>query len=156
MSQVCPKPSNSSSFSLRVLFFAVTAVAIFLGLYQLNSLAALLTTLIVAPALIRTTISSELHRRSGQPFLWTMRSRCFLVSIGLVLVTIFVGTVAFVFVSVVFGLFGLFLGFAAGVSDMAYDTAIVGTAGGMIWGMAGSGLAITFTIWKYWSPNIGQ
>ena len=154
MSRVDQNPSNSATFSLRVLFFAVTAIAFFLGLYQVNGLAALGATLIIAPALVRTTISAELHRRAGQPFSWTTRSQCFLTSVGFVLITFLAGAVAFVLVSILFGLFGLFLGFAAGVGEMAYDTAIVGTAGGMIWGMAGALLAVTFTVWKYWLPKV--
>jgi hypothetical protein len=125
---------GSSSFSLFSLMVLLTSVAFFLVVNEWNSLVAFIGTLLVAPALVRTTILAD---------------RRLLV----VLATAFVSLLAFALVSLLFGVLGLLFGWAMGIEGLEVDSAVVGTAGGMIWGMGAALLTATYLVWRYWFPE---
>lgn len=147
-----PAALSSTSFSLSTLLAIVTGVAVFLAVYRWNSSLALLGTLVLTPALIRTLIVADCLKRLDQPLGWRDHLNWMCGSILMVLSTLLAGAIAFLGVSVLCGCLGMLLGFAVGNGGLAIDTAIVGTAGGMIWGLGGGLLAITYFIWRFWLP----
>jgi hypothetical protein len=81
------------------------------------------------------------------------RIRAFAESLLIVFVTGLAGLIAFVLVSLLFGLIGLLFGWAMGIEGLRFDSAVVGTAGGMVWGMGGALLTVTYVAWRYWFPE---
>lgn len=144
---------GSGSFSLFALLVLLTSVALFLVVNEWSSLAAFIGTLLVAPALVRTTILTDRQLRSGRPWSVLEKSRAFAWSLLIVLATALVALVAFILVSLLFGGLGLLFGWAIGIQGLEVDTAVVGTAGGMIWGMGAALLTATYLVWKYWFPE---
>lgn len=138
--------------TLRALFQIVTCCCVFFAVLRFSPSLALALTLIIAPSLIRTAIVSELQRRRGLPFTVGSRLRVFISSIGIVLITIGLAAVAFVLVSLGFGLLGMLFGFAISSTDYIVEAGIIGTVGGMIWGLAGAVFAVFFALCKYWNP----
>lgn len=137
-------------FALLVL---LTCIGLFLGIYEWNRLLALGATLVVAPALIRTTVLADRQRRMGEPWSVAQRFRSFGGSLLIVIATGLAGLLAFLLVSLLFGLIGLLFGWAMGLEGLEFDSAVVGTAGGMVWGMGGSLLTVTYLAWRYWFPE---
>jgi hypothetical protein len=147
------KSGGAGSFSLFSLMVLVTLVALFFVVHEWSSLAAFLGTLLVAPALVRTTVLADRKYRAGQPWTIAEKIRVFGTSLGVVLITALVAAVAFLLVSLLFGALGLVFGWAMGIQGLEVDTAVVGTAGGMIWGMAAALLTVTYIAWRYWFPE---
>lgn len=147
------QPSTGSGFSLFALLVLLTCIGLFLGIYEWNRFAALASTLLVAPSLIRTTVLADRQRRIGQPWSVLQRFRSFAGSLLIVLITGFAGVLAFMVVSLFFGLIGLLFGWAMGIEGLEFDSAVVGTAGGMVWGMGGALLTVTYIAWRYWFPE---
>lgn len=145
--------STGGGFSLFALLVLLTCIGMFLGIYEWNRFAALASTLVVAPALIRTTVLADRQRRTGQPWRILQRFRSFAGSLLIVLVTGLAGFVSFMLVSLFFGLIGLLFGWAMGIEGLEFDSAVVGTAGGLVWGMGGALLTVTYVAWKYWFPE---
>jgi hypothetical protein len=48
----------------------------------------------------------------------------------------------------------MLFGSAVSNGDLSFDVAVVGTAGGMIWGMAGALLAIGYSAYSTWMPDV--
>lgn len=153
--QVQPKtqPSAGGGVSLFALLVLLTCIGLFLGIYEWNRFLALASTLLVAPALIRTTVLADRQRRLGKPWTVLERFRSFAGSLLIVLITGLAGLFAFVLVSLFFGLIGLLFGWAMGIEGLEFDSAVVGTAGGMVWGMGGALLTVTYVAWRYWFPE---
>lgn len=107
-------------------------------------------TILTAPAIIRTGFAAELHLRAGRHFSWSKRLVCFLESGGIVLLTFLAAVMASCLISIMFGALAVGFSLLYGVSESLVDVAIVGTAGGMVWGLAGAILAIgaTARIWR--------
>jgi hypothetical protein len=152
-----PQPNRQSStgggFSLFALLVLLTCIGLFLGIYEWNRFAALASTLLVAPALIRTTVLADHQRRIGQPWSVLQRFRSLAGSLLIVLVTGLAGLLAFILVSLFFGLLGLLFAWAMGIEGLEFDSAVVGTAGGLVWGMGGALLTVTYIACKYWFPE---
>lgn len=148
-----PQPPAGSGYSLFALLVLLTCIAVFLGVYEWNRFLALASTLIVAPALIRTTVLADRQRRMGQPWSVWQRLRSFGGSLLIVQATGCAGLAAFLLVSLLFGLIGLLFGWAMGIEGLEFDSAVVGTAGGMVWGMGAALLAVTYVAWRYWFPE---
>jgi hypothetical protein len=144
---------GSSSFSLFSLMVLLTSVAFFLVVNEWNSLVAFIGTLLVAPALVRTTILADRRLRSGQPWSVLEKLQSFAWSLLVVLATALVSLLAFALVSLLFGVLGLLFGWAMGIEGLEVDSAVVGTAGGMIWGMGAALLTATYLVWRYWFPE---
>lgn len=150
------RPENvggSGSFSLFALLVLLTSIALFLVVNEWSSLAAFIGTLLVAPALVRTTILADRRLHSGRSWSVLEKSRSFAWSLLIVLATALVALIAFMLVSLLFGGLGLLFGWAIGIEGLEVDTAVVGTAGGMIWGMGAALLTATYLVWKYWFPE---
>lgn len=79
-----------------------------------------------------------------QSFAWSLLA---------VLATALVALLAFALVSLLFGVLGLLFGWAMGIEGLEVDSAVVGTAGGMIWGMGAALLTATYLVWRYWFPE---
>ncbi len=148
-----PAQRSTNEVTLRALFQVVTCCCVFFAVLRFSPSLALTLTIVVAPALIRTAFVSEIMRRDGQSFTFQSRFRVFLSSVGLVLMTIGFAVVAFVLVSLVFGLLGMLFGFAISSTDYIVEAGIIGTVGGMIWGLAGAVFAVFFAMCKYWNPR---
>jgi len=147
---------TGSAISLAYLFHIVTACALFFAFYRLSPLLALSLTVIIAPAIIRTHVASELYAKQRVPFPLQTRVKQFVGSIGVVLLTYALAFMAFITVSMMFGLFAVLLGSAMGMHELRVDSAVLGTAGGMVWGIAAAILATCFAAVKTWKPEITQ
>ncbi|MDG1872669.1 MAG: hypothetical protein P8J27_02065 [Mariniblastus sp.] len=147
------QPMGSASVSLLCLFQVITACCIFFACLRISPLFAFIGTVIVAPAIIRTGIASELHRQNGMTFDWGTRVRSFLDSIMLVVVTLAFSAIVFTVVSVVFGCLWVCIAVAMGAKDMLVDIAFVGTVGGMIWGLLGAVLSFGVCAGS-WKPKL--
>lgn len=148
------KLDKTNSVSLLTLFQVVTCCCIFFAVLRFSPSTALAITIVVAPALIRTAVASEMRRRKKVPFSLKSRALVFMHSIWVVLITIGFGVAAFVAVSLGFGILGMLFGFAIASTDYLAEAGIIGTVGGMIWGMAGAVFAIFFALCKFWKPVI--
>jgi hypothetical protein len=58
-----------------------------------------------------------------------------------------------VIVSFAFGVLGMLFGFAVAQTDFLYEAGIIGTVGGMIWGMAAGFLTIVFLLVRLWNER---
>ena len=145
---------RTRSVSLWTLFQVVTCCCIFFAVLRYSPSLALAVTVIVAPALIRTAMASEIKRRRSRSFSLRERLVVFANSLGVVLLTIGFGIAAFVAVSLGFGLLGMLFGFAVANTDYLAEAGIIGTVGGMIWGMAGAVFAMFYAVCKLWCPIV--
>ena len=151
-----PVISGAQPVSLKTLFQVVTCCCVFFAVLRFSPLLALIFTLILAPSLIRTAYVAECFRQKDQPLNLKSRMKVFSKAIGEVLLTMLAGFSAFVIVSLGFGLLGLLFGFAVAQSDFLFEAGIIGTVGGMIWGMAGAFLTMVFFMVRFWnSSSIG-
>ena len=147
-------PSPAAAISLAYLFHLVTGCALFFACYRQSPMLALSLTLIIAPTLIRTQVASEFHRKEGLEFNWRTRLTYFGTSMVVVMTTFLISGLAFLCVSMMFGIFAVLLGGLMGLNDLRVDSAVLGTAGGMVWGIAAAFLAICFTATRVWKPKI--
>ncbi len=150
MSSGFSEASASSTFSLRLLFQVVTATAVFFGVFRVFPELAIAVGMLVTPAFIRTTWAAEQYRLTRRAFPFAERIRCFFSSMLLVMFAVMAGMASFALVSMLFGFLALLLGSAIGLGDMGFDTAVVGTAGGMVWGMAAAILVVYFVLYVLW------
>ncbi len=145
---------GGNSITLLILFQVLTVCCVFFAVLRISPTIALVATILLAPAFIRTAWIAEMHRQQQLAFSCRNRCLCFAASIGIVLVAASCGLVAFTLISMIFGFFGLMFGVAVSDSDFYLESAVLGTIGGMIWGMAGGFLAICFATCKLWHPAI--
>ena len=146
--------TGKATISLRCLLQIVTGCGIFFAVLRFSPMLAIVGTIVIAPAIIRTGLASERYRLENQPFGVNRRLIVFVESLGVVLLTgLFAGSV-FLIVSCLFGLLGMLFGSAVSDGDLSFDVAVVGTAGGMIWGMAGALLAVGYSAYSIWVPNV--
>lgn len=145
---------SSSSISLAYLFHILTGCGLFFACYRLSPLLALTLTIVLSPTLIRTHLAAEIHRQNRLIFDWSLRLKYFVSSLGVVLLTYLLAGLAFCSVSMLFGLFAVILGGLMGLGDLQVDSAVLGTAGGMVWGMGAAFLAICFAAVKVWKPIV--
>jgi hypothetical protein len=141
---------NSATISLACLFQIVTACSIFFACLSISPALAIIGTLVAAPALIRTGWASDLHYRSGLAFGWKARLLCFAETLFIEFITLMFSIAVFSVVSLMFGALAVCFSLLYGSTDAMSDIAVVGTAGGMIWGFAGAMLAVGYTakLWK--------
>lgn len=151
---ISPTISGRQPISLLTLLQIVTCCCIFFAVLRISPLAALIMTVIVAPALIRTAYISEVFQRSGSPLNWQQRLGKFAKAIGAVITTLLAGVLAFTIISAAFGLLGMLFGFAVASTDYLFEAGVIGTVGGMIWGMAGSFLTVVFLLFRFWSQPV--
>ena len=144
----------SSSISLAYMFHILTGCGLFLACFQFSPLLASLLTIVLSPTIIRTHFAAEIHRQNELEFTSQLRLKYFVSSLGVVLLTLFLAGLAFVAVSMAFGLFAVLLGYMMGLSDLQLDSAVLGTAGGMVWGIGAAALAICFTACRIWKPIV--
>ena len=140
--------------SLLCLLQIVTGCCVFFAILRLSPLVAILGTIIVAPAIIRTGLAAEAYRLGGTPFGISRRIAVFLESMSLVVLTGLFAASIFLTISFAFGIFGMVFGMAIFDGDLSSDVAIVGTAGGMIWGLAGALLAIGYFAYRMGKPTL--
>lgn len=146
--------AGKSTISLRCLFQIVTGCGVFLAILRISPMIAVVGTILIAPAIIRTGMASERYQAEELAFGWKRRILVFAESLGIVIMTgLFAGSV-FLVVSFLFGLLGMLFGSAVSDGELSFDVAVVGTAGGMIWGMAGALLAIGYSAYSTWVPSV--
>ncbi len=153
MSSSVEQTKSTSTFSLRLLFQVVTVSAVFLGLFRLMPELAVGVGLVLSPAIVRTAWIAEQKRRQGIEFTLRLRLHALLTSLMIVVVALIAGLLAFAGVSMLFGLMALLFGTTTGFHDLGFDTAVIGTIGGMVWGMAASMIAATAVFVFYWKMN---
>ena len=146
--------SSGQPVSLSSIFQVVTCCCVFFAVLRLSPLAALVLTIVVAPALIRTAYLAEINRRQDRVFSLKQRLVSFAKSISVVLLTFSSGALAFLIVSMLFGALGVLFGFAVSSSDYLFEAGIIGTIGGMVWGIAAGFLAMVFILFRFWGSPI--
>ena len=141
---------NTWSISLAGIFQILTACCIFFACLKISPLLAIIGTFLAIPAIIRTTLASTVYQQKGQRFGWTTRVFYFVETLGIELVTMVIAILAFTFVCVLFGALAVGFSMLFGFTDSFSEIAIMGSAGGMMWGFGGAILAIGFSsnIWK--------
>lgn len=145
---------SSSSISLAYMFHILTGCALFFACYRYSPQLALSLTLLLSPTIIRTHFAAEIHRQNGLNFSLRARLKYFFTSLCVVAFTLVFAGLAFVAVSLLFGLFAVMLGSMMGLGDLQVDSAVLGTAGGMVWGIAAGALAICFAACRIWKPIV--
>ena len=148
-----PPSTGSASFSLTTLFQILTACCIFFAVLKVSPLLAIIGTIVITPAIIRTAMAAELYHKQGIKFNWMRRAQCFLESTGLTIISYALSAVVFALTSLAFGLICVAASFMMGIPDLARDIAFVGTAGGMIWGAAGAILAFGLCV-RQWHFDV--
>ncbi len=148
-----PEKMNSASFSIQALFQITTACALFFACHRVSPILAIGVTAFVAPAIIRTGLISEMYRRNRLQFGLATRLTCFASSLGVVVLMTLLAGCVFVATSLLFGLFGMVVSTMVGSRELSADAAVVGTAGGMVWGMAAAMLAVGYVVVKTWLPK---
>ncbi len=128
------KAPGQSSFTLTTLFQIVTGCCVFFAVLQASPLFAILGTIILTPAIVRTAIASDVYLQKGIRFTVYQRFRYFFESTGLTVVSLFFSAAAFSIISLCFGIFSAIFAVLMGLPSMAQDIAFVGTVCGMIWG----------------------
>ena len=142
-----------NSISLACLFQIVTACGVFFACLQVSAVLAIVGTVVIAPAVIRTGLLCELQRRNQDPLDMMIRINFFVSSLWTVIVTAVFSFSVFVLVSLLFGVAAALVSIMAGASNMSLDAAIVATAGGMVWGIAGGILATVIFVMRTWIPK---
>ena len=141
---------GAATISLACMFQILTACCIFFALLKVSPILAIVTTAVATPAIIRTGRASDLHRQTGKAFSWSTRIYCFIESVGIEFVTLILALLAFAIVSLFFGAVAVMFALMYQGNESLSDVAVVGTAGGMIWGFAGAILAVGMTA-KLWN-----
>lgn len=144
-----------ASISLVCLFQIVTACCVFFACLAVSPLLAIVGTIIAAPAIIRTGVDSELHRKNGLQFDWARRLQSFVVSLVVVLASYGVAAAVCALISMAFGAAWVCVTIIVGSKDLLPDMAFIGTAGGMIWGMFGGFFAIGICHSR-WRPTLPE
>jgi len=144
---------NHATLSLRSLFVILSTTCVFFAVLNLSAVAALLMTVFIVPAMIRTAWASDLHRRESKLFGWRQLTRYFCESVAVIVATLTFGGTVFVLICLAFGLLGLLFGMMVAF-DLCLDAAVMGATGGIIWGMAGGMMAIGYSVLKIWQPRI--
>ncbi len=142
--------ARPGAVSLACMFQILTACCIFFALLKISPILAIVTTAVATPAIIRTGRASDLHHRAGKAFGWSNRAYCFVESVGIEFVTLTLSLLAFAIVSMFFGAIAVMFALMYQGTDSLSDVAVVGTAGGMIWGFAGAILTVGMTA-KLWA-----
>ena len=143
------KAIGQSSFTLTTLFQIITGCSIFFAVVQTSPLFAILGTLILTPAIVRTAIASDLYLQKGIRFNIYLRVRYFLESTGLTVVTLIFSVAAFAVTTLLFGMICGIAAFVIGLKSLAIDIAFIGTACGMIWGTT-AGLVVLVLCTQKW------
>ena len=145
------KELGHSSFTLTTLFQIITGCSIFFAVLQASPLFAIIGTVILTPAIVRTAIASDIYIQKGIRFNLYTRVRYFFESTGLTVVSLFFSTAVFALISLAFGLFCAVAASLMGVASMARDIAFVGTVCGMIWGGTAGLLVFGLCIRKWYT-----
>lgn len=150
------KPIGPAAFSLVCLFQILTACCIFFSCLRFSPLLAIIGTILVTPAIIRTAMAADLHRKSGVKFSLARRFRVFVESLVVVVLTLaFTGSV-FALVSFGFGLICVAISAFLGTSmDLLSEIAFIGTVGGTVWGATGAILAMGVCS-PAWKPAVAE
>ena len=153
--RIAPIPSghNPAAFSLKFVFQMITACALFFAVFNLSPAFAIVSAVVIAPAIIRTVVIGDRHRRLGVEFNLDRQFSWLLGSIGIVLLTVGLAVGAFLVVSLAFGVLGMLMSLMLGSASLSSDAAVIGTVGGMIWGFGGAVLATGYSMCKFWFPE---
>jgi len=145
------KALGQSSFTLTTLFQIITGCSIFFAVVQTSPLFAILGTLILTPAIVRTAIASDLYLQKGIRFNISLRVRYFFESTGLTVVTLIFSAAAFAVTTLMFGVICGITAFVIGQKSIAIDIAFIGTACGMIWGTTAGLIVLVLCIQKWYT-----
>ena len=142
---------GQSSFTLTTLFQIITGCCIFFAVLQSSPLFAIIGTVILTPAIVRTAIASDTYFKKGIRFSLYRRVQYLFESTGLTVVSLFFSVVVFALISLTFGLLSAILANVMGVTSMTRDIAIVGTVCGMIWGGTAGLIVLGLCIRKWFT-----
>lgn len=138
------------TFSLSLLFQAVTGCGVFIALFQWSPLVAVLATAVVTPAFVRTAVCAEAWRPAGG-LPWWLRINCFLSGVVLVLAAATAGLLAVLGVSLCFGLIAVL--FEIAVSEQpfgTFDVAVLGASGGLVFGLGAGLIMVALVMSRGW------
>lgn len=151
--------AGPNTFSLSLLFQAVTACGLFFALFQFQPLTTILLTLLLTPCIIRTILCVRFTRHLPE-FRSIDRVRYFLSSFLVVLVTVLTGIVTTGLICTMFGATAIAFELSIdGHSNFAADVFFLGATGGFIFGMGGGLIAATAVVSRIWfwgMPADGQ
>ncbi|MEL7500126.1 MAG: hypothetical protein AAFN77_21175 [Planctomycetota bacterium] len=145
------KSLGRNTISLVHVFQIVTGCGLFFACMRYSPFAAIVLTIIVTPAIIRTGLIAQRFRESGGMFDLRKRLRTFAGSLAVTLMTLLTCFSVFVLVSLAFGLICVGITIATmSATDLLADIGFIGTLGGTIWGAAAAVLSLTWTerLWR--------
>lgn len=145
--------SNSAAFSIGTLFQITTACSLFFACLQFSPLLAIVLTIILTPAIIRTGLIAELYWRKHKDFGLGQRIQYFCSSIGVVLLIATAATSVFAMTSMMFGMLGMLFNALVGSQHLSLEAAVVGTTGGMVLGLAAAIVMAAYVGLKMWIPQ---
>ena len=143
---------GSWAFPLNMLFRIMTGISLFCAVMTVSPELAIGITLFVTPALIRTTLVLDLYEQEKQTIDWSMRISTFLVSLAYAAVTSAIGLCVFVLICILCGFFGLVFSIMVQSQNQSESAIVVGGIIGMIWGLFGAILVMTYMAVKTWIP----
>ncbi len=152
-----PSPAGTWSFPLICLFQVTTGASLFFACLTCSPLLAIVLTLFITPAIVRTTLIADQLRRENDDLCWQRRSKFFVGSLGYVALVALFGLCVFLLISLMFGLMGLVFSLMVHASAISADAIVLGTVGGMVWGVVGGLLAMAAIVIRTWRPkNMGE
>ena len=149
-----PNVDSVWSYPLVCLFQILTGASLFFACLRVSPVLAIVLTLLITPAIVRTTVVADLMRRRAKEFGWKLRGKTFLGSLAYVLLVSMFGLCVFVLISLMFGVFGWLFSVMVNAYALSGDAIVLGTVGGMAWGVVGGFLAVIALVMKTWMPRI--
>ena len=147
------RPNNT--ITLVHVFQIVTGCCLFFACMRVSPLLAIVLTIIITPAIIRTGMMTNQLRNANLRVEYRDRFRFFMGSIVISLMTIGTGLLVFLIVSACFGLICVAIAFATmRTTDLLADVGFIGTLGGTIWGSAAGLLSLSWTQMLWRLPSI--
>jgi|GEM_PF-4469377 len=140
-----------NTFSLALLFQAVTACGLFFALFQFWPVTAILLTAVLTPCIIRTILC--VRASQPQPGIGLAdRVRFFLSSLLIVVVTVFTSMVTVAIICTLFGMTAIAFEMSIdGQFRFSPDVFFLGATGGVIFGMGGGLVAATALVSRIWT-----
>lgn len=149
--QAMKRPFSHQSMTITNLFQIVTGCALFFACMRFSPVVAIVLTIFLTPAIIRTGLVGQRRRVQGHSFSMWSRTLAFGESLFIMLVTLLMGLAVFALISLGFGLICIGITAMSGsATDLLRDVGFIGTLGGTIWGSAGAVLSLNWTH-KMWT-----
>ena len=144
---------RKQNFSLGFLLGLVTGVSAFFGLFAVSPIAAIVAVALLTPAMIRTGSVEHAWAFEQHHLNWSGRAMLFLHSVVFMLNSAGLATLAFCITCLISSAMGFAFGLVFGSPmSKASELALLGAAGGVVWGIAAGLVAIGWYWNRYWFP----